>query len=110
MFLQVFLIFYGYNSKAKENEHILPLKRFNGQVQLRENDPETSYIDYLYIKHALPGGKIRILHPDNASLTKKDSNYLVLHKGEKILLEFPKEDNVKGIYSVVSYGYYLGNK
>ena len=103
-------ILYGFRSKGKEQEHTLPLKRFTGQLQIREIDPETSYIDYLYIKHILPNGEIKILNPDNSSLAKKDGNYVTLKKGDKLLLNFPAEENTKGLYSVISFGYYVPNK
>lgn len=102
-------IIYGNNSKAKEKEHTLVLQRFNGTIEVRELDPETSFIDYLYIRHTFPDGKIVILQPDLHILTEKDNQYLRLNRGDKVVLQFPQEADTRGEYAVISFGYYIAH-
>ncbi|TGE06109.1 hypothetical protein [Hymenobacter fodinae] len=103
-------ILYGYDAKEKEKEHILKLKRFNGQLQIRENDPETSFIDYIYVKQVLPNGRTKILKPKNLKINKKDKNYLILNKGDNILIDFSKTELDNGTFFIISHGYYIKYK
>jgi len=51
-------------------------------------DPETSFIDKLYIRAVNDDGSETILTPKNYKLGRVDQNYLVLRQGEQKRIDF----------------------
>ncbi|MFZ0063677.1 MAG: hypothetical protein WAL47_16715, partial [Pyrinomonadaceae bacterium] len=101
-------ILYGRNGLLKESTDEKQLKRFDGRVIIKEEDPEESFIDFVYIKAKLVDGSERLLYPDNQALRFQDGNYLTMKQGQQIELQFEQPSDLFIIsYSIVSRGYYI---
>jgi hypothetical protein len=101
-------ILFKLEGKANESERELRLTHFDGRISLREEEAETSFIDFVYVRQAVPGGGETILLPQNDALRVKDGRYLVLHPGDRSDIEFVKFDPRPGAsYTLVAGGYYL---
>ena len=96
------------NSKWKESTHEKELTRFDGSVLIRERDPETSYIDKLYIRVINPDGTETILTPKNNKLGRADQNYLVLRQGDQVRIDFVFRPELVGRKFILgARGYYI---
>jgi len=102
-------IIYGFNSKSKESVDELLLNRFDGKILIKENDPETSYLDYVAIKYVSPTNKEIIYLSDKKELGLKDEKYFKMDQGDSIILDFKFDKGIKqnGKYYLISKGYYL---
>lgn len=101
-------ILYGVNSKLKESEDAIRLSRFDGRVLIKENEPEISFIDSVYVRAVALDGSEKRLYPRSNALRFEDGNYLKLRQWEQFEVEFdlPRE-LVKQEYFVVAKGYYV---
>jgi hypothetical protein len=82
-------VLYELDGKEKETTQRRSLQRFDGRVLIREVEPEISHIDQLLIEVVDRDGTLRVLAPDHPSLNDVDGNYLVLERGDEILVTFP---------------------
>ena len=100
---------YGYRGKRKENTERKTLTHFDGRILIRENDPETSYIDMVRVEAKCPDRSVTGLLPDEEVLREVDGRYLVLAQGKELLLNFhPSMSMVTNcIFTLVSTGYYV---
>jgi tetratricopeptide (TPR) repeat protein len=64
------------------------LTQFKGRVLIREEEPEITYLNRLYVLAEMADGSVRILQPDLEALRHTDAKDLVLHRGEEILVTF----------------------
>jgi len=103
-------ILFGFHDKSKEAEQTTVLTRYDGTIEIRELDPETSYIDELYIKRKKADGTFELIRPDSPLLKARDGNYLVMKKGQKVLVNFEKNPSGNGAIELVAFGYYIPNK
>lgn len=96
------------NSKWKESTGEKELTRFDGSILIRERDPETSYIDKLYIRAINHDGTETILTPKNKKLGRVDQNYLVLRQGEQERIDFVFPPELGGRKFILgARGYYI---
>ncbi len=101
-------ILYGRNSSFKESTDETHLRRFDGRVIIKEEDPEQSFIDFVYIKVTLIDGREKLLYPLNSKLRFQDGDYLTMRQGDQIELQFDGPPNLfVSSYSIVSRGYYV---
>lgn len=86
-----------------------PLTRFDGRLWLRELEPETSYIDRLYVRVLTADRRWLVLTPDSLVLAADDGDYLILHQGDGQQLIFDLPPNMLPIQQawVVAEGYYV---
>jgi len=102
------VILYGNNSKLREMEDEKVLRRFTGKILIKEEDPEDSFIDSIYIKAVTSGGRVTILYPRDQKLRSVDQQYLNLRHGDQVFIEFdiPPGFEVHK-YVLVARGFYL---
>jgi hypothetical protein len=96
------------DGKLKESTDEKELSRFNGSILLTEMDPETSFIDQIYIRALNHNGSQQILSPKSYQLRYGDCNYLVLKQGDQKRIDFnvlPSLDVKR--FVLVAKGYYI---
>lgn len=102
------VILYGNDAKAREAMDDILLRRFDGRVLIKEQDPEDSFIDLVQIRATSPDGSEKLLYPKNEKLRFADGHYLKLKKGEEVTVEFEWPPGfVARKYVLVASGYYL---
>lgn len=97
---------------ASETRQWQTLTRFDGRLLIKEIEPETSYIDQIYLVMVDAQGNLKVLHPDLPELHQADSLYVTLDFGESIMLNFTSYDtanNAEKIW-IVAEGYYIPHK
>ena len=87
------VLLYGLDSKVLEGEDRKRLERFNGELILREVEPETSYMDSLCVELTREDGTKVYLEPDNSLLKEVDGKYLILKTGDEAKVRFPEYSN-----------------
>lgn len=101
-------ILFGRVGKEKESLDEKPLGAFDGRVLIKENDPETSFIDCLYVRAIDTTGREVRLYPNNEKLRFEDNHYLKLNQGQQVEVEFESPKNFVGEkWSLVAKGYYV---
>lgn len=101
-------ILYAQNKKVKEGWDTIKLKHFDGRLQIKEIDRETSFIDCIYILARGKNGTDKIYKPDNKALISRNYSYQKLTQGDSFMLNFPTFNKREGdSYFVISSGYYL---
>ena len=100
-------ILYRVNSPLLEATDEKELKRFDGRVIVKEQDPETSFIDFMYVKATALDGSETLLYPQNQTLRSQDRVYLKLRKGEQLEVKFDFPLNFLATYTLVARGYYV---
>ena len=91
-----------------ENAQQRHLAQFTGKLLIREQEPEISYLNRLYVLAKMSDGSTRILEPDVEELKHEDNGYIILHQGEEILISFhdyPITGQVREWW-VMAVGYY----
>lgn len=102
------VILYALNEKRKERLDELQLHRFTGQLLIKEEDDEESFIDSVYVKAISSDGTETILHPTNNVLASTDKRYVRLKKGDQLLVDFDLSRGVIATrYVLGAVGYYL---
>lgn len=101
-------ILYNRYGKHREGTDEVALSNFDGSLLIRESDPETSYINEVFVELITQSGDVVRLTPDHSSLAIRDQDYLTLNQGEEILLSFDEfEEDVDGSYALIVTGYYV---
>ena len=101
-------ILYGRNSRDKEGGDEIEISDFNGRIRLRERDPETSFIDFVYVRAVKRDGTTELLLAKDHLLRKLDGHYLVLEQGQEVEVEFEMPvDPAAGSFVVGAHGYYV---
>lgn len=100
-------ILYGRIGKANEAIEEKKISQFNGKILIVEKENEISYIDYVCIKIIDKNKNVKILYPNNRKLRFDDNKYLVMRKGDSILIDFMQNEfDDDCLYFIVSKGYY----
>jgi len=100
-------------SKSLEGQQTRALKAFNGKLLVTEMEPETSFIDQIFVTVTQKDGKEIRLEVADAALKNKDGKYLILQKGQSKVVDFERsmENIVDPVdYSITAYGYYVPRK
>jgi tetratricopeptide (TPR) repeat protein len=92
-----------------ETTQARPLSRFDGQLLLREVEPETSYVDMIAVRLITADGREITLKLNDPLLGAADRHYLVLHQGDQRLLTFDVPEGALPAREawVVAAGYYI---
>lgn len=110
-FIRESYILHGRRSKEKEGMDTIPIARFDGRIQLREIDEETSFIDYVSVLAIDQKGNKRLLMPQHALLATLDKQYLKLVRGDIKTIHFPGfKPNEQMKYFVIASGYYVPDR
>jgi tetratricopeptide (TPR) repeat protein len=97
-----------YKIVDREAAQMRPLTQFNGRLLIREQEPEISYINRLYVLAKMSDGSYQLLEPDVEDLKHSDDDYIVLHQGDEILVSldgYPVTGDVSQWW-VMAVGYY----
>lgn len=95
--------FRGSNIDGHESLAIAPTF---SRVQLREVESETTYIDRVSLEIRTKGGKSKYVNPNDPRLRRQDGNFVVLHRGDALDLEF--ETSHFGAESILHvWGHYI---
>jgi hypothetical protein len=101
-------ILYGLDEKVKEDTSQIILKNFNGRLKIKEIDPETSFIDYFYLKLIDSCKNQTLIFPQSELLEKEDEKYLIMKQGDEIIYDFTKMYNYRDFeVRLISKGYYI---
>ncbi len=100
-----------YKLVGKENEVLQAraLKNFDGRLLIHEVEPETSYIDQLYVLVTDINGRVYELPARLDRLRDADGRYVVLQTGDELLVTFDGYNQIHAPQqvSVVAKGYYV---
>lgn len=104
-------ILYHLVGPAQEQMQPRLLQHFDGRLLIREEEPEVSYINRLYILIEDRNGQLVRLEaagPQAEALLFSDDHYLVLKPGDMVELNFPAYDPERytATIQVVAEGYY----
>ncbi len=98
---------FNVNAPEKERRDTISLSQFDGRLQIRELDPETSHIDLVEVHHITDDGVITRYKTSHGELGQADGHYFTMNQGDEITLTFSDYKPVKGgRYFLVSKGYY----
>jgi hypothetical protein len=102
-------ILYNMNGPEREGTQQRRLTRFDGRLLIREVEPETSYIDQLYVLIVDDAGRKNELPASLAVLRAADGHYLILNPGDELMLAFDGYETVSHPAQVwvVAKGYYV---
>lgn len=95
------------NSQAKFRIERIPLKRFNGRLLISEEEPETSFIDYVAVEATDEAGNTVTLPVSDHLLQKPDNQFLRLEIQQSRALDFPAWRVGLTAPTLVIGGYYL---
>jgi len=84
------------------------LRSFNGELLIREQDPEDSFIDSIFVKVIYRDGKQIVIYPKNRLLNSVDGKRIKMRQGDELFLSFdiPEPGNVEK-YILGAIGYYV---
>jgi hypothetical protein len=101
-------ILYELDGPQKEIQQLRALDNFDGRLIIWEIEPEISYIDQLYLQVMDSSGRMWTLETNFADLQTADNEYLTLHQGDKLYLEFHDFDGIEHPLQIwlVAEGYY----
>jgi hypothetical protein len=101
-------ILYGLDRVGREGLDAIELRDFDGSLQIREEEPETTWLDELYVRETTASGDNRMLAPDLAALRERDGDYVRLTTGDSLTVRFAGYSPRTGSrYTVVARGYYI---
>ena len=101
-------LIYGHRKRAWEGTDTLKLHRFDGQLLIRERDPETSFLREVYLVVHRANGNRETFQPGQSILQRGQSDYFIMNQGDSLLLDFPNfEPRAGDRYRLVNAGYYL---
>lgn len=96
------------DGKDKEGKDSLLIRYpYNGTLLIKELENETSFLDQVYLRVDTWDGRTLTIYPDNQSLLRNDSSYVILRRGDQMLIKFTNLPiNVRKTH-LVSRGYFL---
>lgn len=101
-------VLFGLNGKSKEATDAKRLRRFDGRLLLREEEPEVSFIDMVLVKAISPEGAESTLLATNDLLRSADGRYLRLEPGDEVEVVLdPARIDPAFTYIAVARGYYV---
>jgi len=101
-------LMYGRNRASRAGVDTLLLEPFDGQLLIREKDPETSYLQYAYLAVERADGHWEHVEPSQLALRSDHPGYFTMEQGDSIPLYFPGFRAQAGdVYHLIHAGYYL---
>lgn len=98
-----------YQVRDVEGMQARTLTAFDGRLLIREEEPEITYLNQLYVLAYMKDGSVLALTPDVEILKTRDDDVLVMNTGDEILVTFegvPPQNRVAR-WEVVASGYYV---
>lgn len=92
------------NAEAKEGVDLLALPVLVSQVTISEEKDETSFIKRLQLVVSLLGGGQTIINPFNLP---NDGTHILMHKGDKLTVQFAPLPDTAVSAALLSEGYYI---
>jgi uncharacterized membrane protein len=105
------VILRGNVGKHRESLAEKELRFFDGRILLKEQDPEDTFIDSIFVRAIYADGRQFVAYPSNTSLRSIDGNRIRLRQGQQRLLSFevPNTQNVRK-FILTAVGYYVPYK
>lgn len=100
-------ILYGRRAPALYGTDERPLHNFDGRVRVAELEPETSFIDRLYVVAIDAAGKRTILMPKDNRLQLADGVNVRMNLGDEIIVEFARPPETARSFVFGATGYYV---
>jgi len=97
----------GHRSADNPGYERRPLPFRSGSLELRELEPETSYIDCAELEVVAADGSVRRLPALDSKLRSRDGRFLVLNRGEHARLTFEGENGPWARRALHVWGHYL---
>lgn len=97
-----------YQVRDVEGLQARALSAFDGRLLIREEEPEITYLNQLYVLAYMKDGSVIALRPDAQALMERDEDIVILNTGDEILVTFegvPPRGEVAR-WEVVASGYY----
>mgnify|MGYP000856101550 FL=1 len=97
-----------YRIRDKEGVQARELSQFDGRLLIREEEPEVTHLNQLYVKAYMQDGSVFVLRPDVESLMARDDQVVIMNTGDEMLVTFediPSQGEVAR-WEVVASGYY----
>ena len=102
-------ILFNLNSRKKKAYDTIALSSFDGNLMIRELDPEISFIDYIEVRcFNRETEEYYSFYPNNGLLHKVDNSYESMNTGDSLILKFPDfcvHDDLEN-FQLISNGYY----
>jgi hypothetical protein len=95
----------GLVGASAQAEQTLALHDFDGRVSIREEEPETTYLDALWVEVDDDQGQRAIFRAADPRLTTPDGDMVTLHPGDVLELAFPGAH--AGSATLHAVGYYV---
>jgi hypothetical protein len=101
-------ILYRLSSRDLETSQSRALHHFDGKVVIREIEPETSFIDQIFVTVTDAFGTAHILRAKAKTLQSADSDYLILRRGDEVAVEFDGFQSIERptAVTITAKGYY----
>ena len=103
-------ILYGRRSAARYGTDERPLYHFDGRVKIAEIEPETSYIDRVYVVAVDATGGRTMLLPKDARLRHADDKHVRMTIGDEMIVDFERPPNTATSFLFGATGYYLPSR
>jgi hypothetical protein len=100
-------ILYGANGRSKETSDSVLLPDFDGQVVMREEERETTFVKTTYISVSGPSGKAEKYYATTWKSLRRKDGYVELRQGESVRLKFALPENLRGTPRLVVRGFYI---
>lgn len=102
-------VIYGLDAPWREATQVRPLARFDGRLLIREEEPEVSHLDEVSVSVVDIAGVTHVLRPQLKSLREVDGDYLILHRGEEVALQFDGFERIAkpARYFINAHGFYV---
>ena len=95
----------GLDARSKQATEVIELGPYQGAIELRELEPETTYLDSLAVEVSLADGSVKTLFPPRPELRFTDGRFLPLRRGETLTLPYEHIETATTARLVVN-GYY----
>ena len=82
----------GIDGPEQETTTALKLERFDGRIQIREQEREISFVDKVYVVGRRSDGSTKIFPATHELLFADDSNYVILNQGGRVTVQFSGYD------------------
>jgi hypothetical protein len=100
-------ILYGRRSAAQSGTDERPLHHFDGRVRIAEIEPETSFIDRVYVVAIDAAGGRTMLLPTDTRLRQTDGNHVRMTIGDEMIVNFERAPDTATSFLFGATGYYV---
>jgi hypothetical protein len=100
----------GHHSQDDIGHDIRPIHAKYTGLQLRELEPEVSYIDRVWLELTTHSGEVQSIYPTDLRLRSADENYLVMKQGDVQDLQFGAHPDATSLRTLHIIGFYIPSR